>query len=43
MTFAVCSIYVKVTELVLGAVFLETGIINKNHTVFTKISFCCGG
>ena len=43
MTFAVCSIYVKVTELVLGAVFLETGIITTNHIVFTKISFCCGG
>ena len=43
MTFVVCSIYVKVTELVLGAVFLETGIIKANHTVFTKISFCCGG
>lgn len=29
----------KVTELVLGAVFLETGIIKTNYTVFTKNSF----
>ena len=39
MTFAICSIYMKVTELVLGAVFLETGIIKTNYTVFTKNSF----
>ena len=39
MTFAICSIYMKVTELVLGTVFLETGIIKTNYTVVTKISF----
>ena len=38
MTFAICSIYMKVTELVLGTVFLETGIIKTNYTVFTKVS-----
>lgn len=38
MTFAICSIYMKVTELVLGTAFLETGIIKTNYTVFTKIS-----
>lgn len=45
MTFAICAIYMKVTELVLGTAFLETGIIKTNYTVFTKISFffVCGG
>ena len=44
MTFAIFSIYMKVTELVLGTVFLETGIIKTNYTVFTKVSiFFCGG
>ena len=44
MTVATCSIYMKVTELVLGTVFLETGIIQANYTVFTKVSiFFCGG
>ena len=31
MTFAICSIYMRVTELVLGSVFLETGIIKTNY------------
>lgn len=39
MTFAICSIYMNVTELVLGTVFLETGIIKTNYTVFTKNFF----
>ena len=46
MTFAICSIYMRVTELVLGAVFLETGIIKTNYTAgfYEDFFFCvCGG
>ena len=39
MKFAICLIYIKITELVLGTVFLETGNIKTNYTVSMKISF----
>ena len=39
MKFAICLIYIKITELVLGIAFLKTEIIKTNYTVFTKISF----